>query len=171
MFCGYMLWNVRNGLIYNIIHPPSRGFPESWHCITFSQEVDLDCSNSLMNLVTSWALYSNVNSGLLAVLVKDDDWLRVNLNCVAMKGGESKGGESGARVCWHSAAIVSDENKWRPVHSQPNEHLLMRSSHCGHTQTVAVSQTNQAAVIVFTSPLYWTTVCSEVQLPQDDCLT
>ena len=69
-----------------------------------------------MILVTSQAFYSNVN-GTLAVLAIDDDWLRVDLNCVAVKGGDSKGGESGARVCWHSAAIVSDKNKWRPVNS------------------------------------------------------
>lgn len=101
-----------------------------------------------MNLVTSWALYSNVNSGLLAVLAKDDDWLRVNLNCVAVKGGESKGGESGARVCWHSAAIVSVENKWRPVHSQPNEHLLTRSSHCGHSQWPSARRTKQQTLFL-----------------------
>lgn len=82
------------------------------------------------------------------MLAKDDDWLRVNLNCAAVKGGESKGGESGARVCWHSAAIVNDENKWRLVNSQPNEHLLMRSSHCGHTQTPWPSARHQPSLIV-----------------------
>lgn len=49
--------------------------------------------------------------------------------------GVWKGVSQGAHVCWHSAAIVNNGNKWRPVHSQPNEHLFMRSSHCGHTQT------------------------------------
>lgn len=75
-----------------------------------------------------------------------------------MNGSESKGGESGARVSWHSAAIVSDDNKQRPVHSQPNEHLFMRSSHCGHTQADgqwAVCQTNPPVFTCFTSFCHW----------------